>query len=84
MEVWDKFEGGRDQLLGLVKMNLMKVKQALYDAQNNEVNMSYVSTSAYPLMVYDEGLPIKDVKTSVENGLMQTILAVGTPAQVIH
>lgn len=82
IEVWDKFEGGRDQLLGLVKLNLARVKQALYDAQSGEVNMSYLSTSAYPLMVYDEGLPIRDVKNTVENGIMQTILAVGTPAQL--
>lgn len=82
IEVWDKVEGGKDQLLGLVKMNLTKAKQALFDSAKNEVSITFLSTNTYPLMLYDEALPINDIKASSEIGSIQLVLAIGTPAQV--
>jgi len=84
LEVWDKSEGSKDELLGLVKLNLEAVPKALIDPETEEINYATITASQYPILVCDEAQPIKDLKTNQENGQVLVTLAVGTALQVIY
>ncbi len=83
LEVWDKSEGSKDELLGLVKLNLEAVPKALIDPETEEINYDTITASQYPILVCDEAQPIKDLKSNQENGQVLVTLAVGTALQVI-
>ena len=82
LEVWEKGEGRKDELLGLVKLNLEAIPTSLLDQQTGELNYDAIKANQNPIMVYDDSLAVVDIKTGQENGQLQLVLAAGTPSQV--
>ena len=82
LEVWDQNEGGKDEFVGLVKLKLDAVPNALIEQESEEINFEALRSNQYPILVYDDCVPVKSLKTDRESGQIQLILAVGTPLQV--
>ena len=63
-------------------MALNTAAEALIDPETGDFNLTYIRSSMYPLIAYDDSLAIIDLKTGQEIGVVQSLLAIGTPSQV--
>jgi hypothetical protein len=70
LEVWDKMSASQDELLGLVKLQLRILGEALH-AQN-------FAQSVYPCTAYDEYRPIHNLRYGKDVGYLKICLALGT------
>ncbi|CAG9327731.1 unnamed protein product [Blepharisma stoltei] len=76
LEVWDKISTAKDELLGLVKLQLNFFATALSSG-----NLALFN-SVYPIIAVDEYRPINNLRTAKDIGYLRVCLALGTPAQV--
>jgi len=82
LEVWDKNELSKDKIVGVVKISLAKAVAAILDPETQDINYEFIKASQFPLLIYDELLPITDLRTGAETGQVQLILALGTALQL--
>lgn len=76
LEVWDKINPAKDELLGLVKLPLKSFATALSSGTVILIN------SVYPLIAIDEFCAINNLRSGKDVGYLRVCLAMGTPAQV--
>ena len=82
LELWDKTETGKDELLGLLKLSMAKVPATLIDKETGDIKLVYIRQSQSLVLVHDEVLSVKDIRSENENGQLQVVVAVGTSLQV--
>lgn len=74
LEVWDKVDPSKDELMGLVKLPLKLFGLALE-------TLSFVNC-VYPVTAYDEFRPIHNLRSGKDIGYLRICLAMGTSSQV--
>ena len=78
-EIWDRREDKTDDLIGLSRVQLDKLRQSCYDAESGELKLEWVRTSVYPITLVDESLAVVNLGKGGKEGFIEVILAVGTP-----
>jgi hypothetical protein len=81
IEVWDK-QATNDEFMGLARIPLDHTYEILYDEVYNEINTRAIKNNVYPVMICDDTIGVKDIKSKTETGSLQIIVAIGTPAQI--
>lgn len=72
LEIWNK--SNRDQLLGLVHLNLSPISNVLHD--------SSLKLNKFPMIIYDDELKIRHLVKKEDQGIIKIILALGNVLQV--
>ena len=77
LEVWDKYRNNRDVLIGVVKLSLRT-----FYAVVSAGGWKALEHRLYPLVAYDEFVPIQDIRTNevLDVGFLKVMLGLGTAA----